>query len=377
MADPYLFNRAFGGGLQTGSAISDLFRQGRERRQLTDLAQLIGAGDYQQAGADLVGMGRVGEGLTAAQIPYHQEQQRLQQEFQNAQFIDNRDFRRQQFDWQRAESEKDNAFRQSEADWRRGQAAMPDIPAGYMLNDPSDASQGVSPVPGLPAYKPSPSSPIGKIQADFEAGLIDRQTRDAAMAKATQSNAGITVNPDGTVQIGGPAKAATEGQSKANIYATRGEASNKILDRLETQGTDLAQSLVSGAPLGNYALTPAYRQYEQAQRDFVNAVLRQESGAVISPAEFENAKKQYFPQPGDDPGTIAQKRQNRTIALDSIREASGPFMMKRTGPSQNVPTPEKAGKTREAAIPIANEADADALPPGTWINLNGRVGRVK
>ena len=47
------------------------------------------------------------------------------------------------------------------------------------------------------------------------------------------------------------------------------------------------------------------------------------SGAVINPEEFENGKKQYFPQPGDDPTTIAQKRQNRQIAQKAIREASG------------------------------------------------------
>jgi len=37
--------------------------------------------------------------------------------------------------------------------------------------------------------------------------------------------------------------------------------------------------------------------FEQAKKNFVNAVLRLESGAVISPSEFTNADKQYFPQP--------------------------------------------------------------------------------
>lgn len=39
------------------------------------------------------------------------------------------------------------------------------------------------------------------------------------------------------------------------------------------------------------------QQFEQAQRNFINSVLRQESGAAIADSEFENAKKQYFPMP--------------------------------------------------------------------------------
>ena len=137
---------------------------------------------------------------------------------------------------------------------------------------------------------------------------------------------GIEIGPDGTVRIGGGVKKATEGQSKANIYATRMEASNKILDDLEGEGTELSSLLASGVPIaGNYLLDEDYRKYSQAQRDFINAALRQESGAVISEQEFANARQQYFPQPGDGPETIAQKRQNRIIAMEAIRDASGPF----------------------------------------------------
>ena len=58
---------------------------------------------------------------------------------------------------------------------------------------------------------------------------------------------------------------------------------------------------------------------EQAQRNFVNAILRQESGAVISPVEFENAKKQYFPSVGDSEEVKKQKAENRRVAIESIR----------------------------------------------------------
>jgi|SRR5215831_446422 len=63
---------------------------------------------------------------------------------------------------------------------------------------------------------------------------------------------------------------------------------------------------------------------EQAQRNFVNAVLRRESGAVINPSEFANARQQYFPQAGDSPEVLAQKKQNRESAILGLILESGP-----------------------------------------------------
>ncbi len=45
---------------------------------------------------------------------------------------------------------------------------------------------------------------------------------------------------------------------------------------------------------------------EQAERNFVNAVLRRESGAAISPEEFVSAEKQYFAQRGDGDAVLAK-----------------------------------------------------------------------
>ena len=61
------------------------------------------------------------------------------------------------------------------------------------------------------------------------------------------------------------------------------------------------------------------KKAEQAQRDFVNAVLRRESGAVIAESEFANAQKQYFPQPGDSAAVEKlQKARNRQIAIQGL-----------------------------------------------------------
>ena len=43
--------------------------------------------------------------------------------------------------------------------------------------------------------------------------------------------------------------------------------------------------------------TDERQMFEQAERNFINAILRQESGAAIADSEFNNARKQYMPQP--------------------------------------------------------------------------------
>ena len=73
----------------------------------------------------------------------------------------------------------------------------------------------------------------------------------------------------------------------------------------------------------NFTQSAAQQRAEQAQRNFVNATLRQESGAAISPGEWDNAKKQYFPQPGDDTSVIEQKRLNRLQVIGGFKTSAG------------------------------------------------------
>jgi hypothetical protein len=122
---------------------------------------------------------------------------------------------------------------------------------------------------------------------------------------------------------GKPLKPLTEGQAKAVAFASRMEASNNTIADLAKKGVN-ASVPGSRAPLGIgdviSAVQPADRQMlDQAKRDFINAILRRESGAVISDAEFANAERQYFPQLGDAKQVMEQKARNRRIAIDGMR----------------------------------------------------------
>lgn len=117
-------------------------------------------------------------------------------------------------------------------------------------------------------------------------------------------------------------KAPTESQSNAMLFAERMAQAEPIFQNPPpTFGSRFKEGLPGG--VGNVMITPESRQFFQAERNFINAVLRKESGAVISDTEFENARKQYIPQPGDDDATLELKRQARETAIRQIAAGGG------------------------------------------------------
>lgn len=175
--------------------------------------------------------------------------------------------------------------------------------------------------------------------------LTDARAREATAATMTKPFE--VTGPDGTPMLvqqdkrgnvvpvqgfgpkAGAAKPLTEGQAKANLFGTRMQESHAILNDLADQGVTRGSLVKQGAEavpliggglgmLANSMATPQQQQVEQAQRDFVNAVLRRESGAAISSSEFDSAKKQYFPQPGDSREVMAQKKRNRETAIQGM-----------------------------------------------------------
>lgn len=129
-------------------------------------------------------------------------------------------------------------------------------------------------------------------------------------------------------------KSPTEQQANAALYSDRMQKSHDIINSLSDNGYSpaLATEALSDSKLGNYALSEQGQKFTQAERDFINATLRKESGAAIAPSEFENARKQYFPQPGDTPGMLAQKKANRETAINGIRNGAGAFAIKTSAP---------------------------------------------
>lgn len=118
----------------------------------------------------------------------------------------------------------------------------------------------------------------------------------------------------------------TKDQSDASIYGRRIQQAEQIFDKLSGQGYD--RTKISEGLLSRFSpeafKSENLKEEEQAERNFVNSILRRESGAAISSSEFKSAEAQYFPRAGDSPQVLAQKKANRMQALEGMRVAAGP-----------------------------------------------------
>jgi hypothetical protein len=127
------------------------------------------------------------------------------------------------------------------------------------------------------------------------------------------------------VERAGEPKDPNQAQFTASGYAGRMEQAESTFQTLESDVAGMNLLSFEAQQRVPAALQSATMQsYMQAARNFINAVLRRESGAVISPSEFAEARQQYLPQPGDTPETLAQKSNNRQYVFSTMKRASGP-----------------------------------------------------
>lgn len=173
---------------------------------------------------------------------------------------------------------------------------------------------------------------LGNLKGSLtEAIYSGKISRDAAAA-TYQAQTGQSGNwvyqaaPDGyekNIVAASQQKPITQAQYTVAGYANRADESSNIINGLEETGASKMGYITGSSWFPNLLKSTERQQLEQAQRDFVNAVLRRESGAAIAQSEFDNAAKQYFPQPGDSTEVIAQKKRNRDIVISNLKQASG------------------------------------------------------
>lgn len=155
--------------------------------------------------------------------------------------------------------------------------------------------------------------------------------------------------------MSGPQGKLTENEGKAQGFADRMISAEGVLSGrtaeigigpvtpgrdvegsgLVGRGTEAAASVPGVGRFANYFQTKEYQQFKQARDNFINAQLRRESGAAISPDEYKKADAQYFPIPGDSPEVIEQKRQNRADVVRAMGREGGRFYRPSAVPQPN------------------------------------------
>ena len=163
----------------------------------------------------------------------------------------------------------------------------------------------------------------GLVYNNDAGGYIPKNIRPGDTPTVTQLPGGAAIKPP------------NDSQGKAVLFGARMKQADQQLNALEAGGTlrgSIIKQNAEGVPLiggalgtvANFGASGKQQEYEQAKRNFINATLRRESGAVIAESEFANAERQYFPQPGDTPGVLNQKRMNRQLATSAILYEAGP-----------------------------------------------------
>lgn len=193
-------------------------------------------------------------------------------------------------------------------------------------------------------------------------------------AGAPKAPAGYRFAADGTMEFipGGPAdpktkidtKPATEDQSKAANFARRMELAMSDLEKITKTGYDpttAENAARSSNWTPNVLNSPEGQSWKNAQRNFVRANLRKESGAVIGEEEMAEEIKTYFPQHGDSQDVIDQKTRLRAQAFEGMKSAAGPWFDK-------VPSmvPATSGQVPEGTEKINAQGVKMRMTGGKW-----------
>ncbi len=289
----------------------------------------------QGLGPDNQAAGRLTSQLTMKKMDRDQSRADLMDErqYQTGVRMEDRDWQRNMFDLQtkrqtgmlsaREASELRVLERRAEMEAAKppspvgGPTPMLDQTTGQQVLGQRYSDGSIKPVDG---FAPVPPPPRPGVDIPLPDDVAKQKAEFARVqGEATASNRPLTAD-----------------ETKSGTFAVRMDNANNAIggviagpdgqmgtpdDYDPTQYTD---SLARGVPfVGNKLQSDAGRQYYQAMQDWVTANLRKESGAVIGADEMENEFKKYFPMPGDDQATVAQKEQSRRIAEAGMRTAAG------------------------------------------------------
>jgi hypothetical protein len=257
-------------------------------------------------------------------------------------------------------------------DLRTGQAQAGATRQNQRLEDAWTASTGPGATDAQRQAYRSMIDPFNK------QGLAQQLTQaDIAHTQASTAKLNSEANPTGAPKL-------TEGQSKDYNYYERGNAAN---GELAVNGAALTSaatgnrsawrgatdSFIRGLPggvgdssLANFLVSDERQKADQSGREYVNAILRKDSGAALTKPEIEQYGKTYLPQPGDSQAVLDQKANARTRSLQGIRGGLG-NVANITSPVNQGASP--AGRTAPAVGTVMQGhvfQGGDPANPASW-----------
>jgi hypothetical protein len=117
----------------------------------------------------------------------------------------------------------------------------------------------------------------------------------------------------------------TEAQSKDNVFATRAEGALSLLDSVGAEALasrpDRAAEALDGVTMGlsRELQSEDFQVAQQAGDEFLQAILRKDTGAAITEGEQALYGETYLPRSGDGPRVLEAKRQARIRAVEAMK----------------------------------------------------------
>jgi hypothetical protein len=235
--------------------------------------------------------------------------------------------------------------------------------------------------PGADAVLRSGASerdPIASLRARAaEAGLRPGTPEYAQfMVSGGSAQSGLAVDFDpatGGVSVrqgvgaGTMQKPFTEGQAKDNVYSTRARGALATLEPIADSLASLGDRALDLDPTGLVRGRFQDQEYQVAKAagdEFLQAVLRKDTGAAITSQEQQLYGVTFLPQPGDGPDALAYKAQARRRALAAIEAG----MM----PAQIIAQERALKQSNSPAMPDRQQASPETaripagLDPAVW-----------
>lgn len=219
--------------------------------------------------------------------------------------------------------------------------AQPQMPV-----DPTYQYRGQAAATGIAAQQSNMQNDAARLELARQEAA--RAAEKAASDRENEADKQRTLNARGGVE-------STEGERKAAFLATRLAGGLRDLTSLGNLGApSLKDALAAGSMLGNYATDEERQRAVAAQREILDPALTLGTGAAYTEEQLDNYRKAYFPQPGDQPGTITDKNRRLQTLLNAAKLSAGA----------------SASMIDGALAPMPGKADA-GLRPGTSVRDGG------
>lgn len=333
--DPNLFNKSFGGGLNTGRSLLENIENRRKRSQLQELAASVQGGntDYQNIGSTLIGLGDVRGGLAALNVPYEKEQQRLQRDFQNNQAQATSDYRKSSLGLQgrrfdQAQANADRAF-----DYGTDRDTVKDEQFTQTLG----AKRATAEAKNNPANFKDENA----LRKDFQTVTKDyRGVRDAY------------------ARVNASARDPSPAGDMALIFNFM-----KILD----PGSVVRES--------EFALAAASGSYGERMKAAVNQITNGEKLSDVMRQDFVSRAQGLFNERSSQytktEGQFRNTAKSYGMNVDRVIQDFNPA---ETG--QAIKIHDNAGAIPDTAIELASKRDIQRSMLNKWVNINGKIFRV-